>query len=111
MQADSAVGVAGDLLSPAVRFIYHRLDFLQTERGLGNQLSLLTDPGAMSHVHLDPVGAVVQLLSRGFSRLDWTVHDLCAFRHIELGSITFQWVTASCRNRPCNDEQPRSWNI
>ena len=51
------------------------------ERGLRHQLAVLVAPRAVRHVHLDPVGAVVELLARGFAGFDGSVDDLHALGH------------------------------
>src|ERR1700760_1330260 len=52
----------------------------------------------MRHVDLDPVGAVIELLARGFARLDWAVDDLHAFGHIEFRRVAFEVVASGGRD-------------
>ena len=93
VQADAAVCVAGDFLSPAVGFVNDGFQFLDRKRRLRNQFAVLADPRAVRHVDLDPVSAVIELLPRRFARLDRTIHDLRPLRHLKLGSVAFQRVT------------------
>jgi hypothetical protein len=95
MQPDASVRMAGDFLPPAMSFIDDGLEFFDGERGLRDQLAILANPGAMSHVYLDPIGSVIQLLARRFAGLDRSVDELRAFWHIQFGSVTFQHVAAS----------------
>ena len=66
------------------------LQFFHRQRGLRDQLAVLADPGAMRHVDLDPVGAVVELLARGLAGFDRAVDDLRALRHLEFGRVAFE---------------------
>ena len=81
LQADAVVGVASYLLAPAVSFVHDRLQFFNRQSGLGNQFAILSHPGAMRHVNLDPVGAVVKLFACRLARFDRTVDDLRALGH------------------------------
>ena len=111
LQAFSAIGVAGDFLSPAVSFVHNRAQFLDRERGLRNQFAVLAHPRAVRHVDLDPVGAVVELLARRFARLDRTVDDLHAFRHFDLRRVAFKRISAGGRNCARRNKHPRPGNI
>src|ERR1700735_654174 len=57
-------------------------------------MTVLVYPRAMRHVDLDPVGAVIELLSRGFAGFHGPVDDLRAFGHVEFGSVAFEVVPA-----------------
>ena len=57
-------------------------------------MTFLVYPRAMRHVDLDPVGAVIELLSRGFAGFHGPVDDLRAFGHVEFGSVAFEVVPA-----------------
>src|SRR5262249_53101512 len=92
LHADAAVRVAGDFLSPAVHFVGDGADLFERERGLRDQLAILVCPRAVRHVDLDPVGAVLELLARGFARLDRAVDDLRAFGHADLRRIALEVV-------------------
>src|ERR1017187_1728312 len=94
MQADSAVGVAGDLLTPAVSFVDDRAQLLDRERGLGDQIAILPDPGTMRDVALDPVSAMIELLACRFAGLYRSVDNLGAFGQVEFGSVALQRITA-----------------
>ena len=104
MQPDAAISMAGHFLSPAMGLVDNRLQLFDRERGLRHQFSVLTHPGTMGHVDLDPVRTVVELFPRRLSGLDGTVHDLCALRHVQLGSIAFQHVTARGRDGSRRDK-------
>src|SRR4051794_23660526 len=94
VQSDSAVGVAGDLLAPAVRLVDNRAKFFNGQCGLRHEFSVLSHPGAVRHVDLNPVCAVVELLARRFARLNRTVDNLRTLRHLKLGSIAFEGIAA-----------------
>ena len=100
MQAFAAIGVAGDLLVPAVGFINNGLQFLNGERGLGEEFVVLIHPGAMGHVNLHPIHAVRELLAGGFARLDRAVNNLHAFGQnvLDLRGVAFQGISASGGN-------------
>ena len=111
LQSDAVVGMAGYLLAPAVGFVHDRLQFFDRQRGLRNQFAVLSHPGTMGHVNLDPVGAVVKLFARRLARLDRTVDDLRALGHLEFGSVAFEVVAAGGGNRAGDDEQPRPGDV
>src|SRR5882724_3949021 len=87
MESHSAVGVAGDLLAPAVSLVDNGAKLFNGECGLRHQFSILADPGSMRHVDLDPVRAVVELLACRLARFHRAVDNLRALRHYDLGSI------------------------
>ena len=64
----------------------------------------------MRHVHLDPIGAVLELLPRCLARFRWTIHNLRAFWHDQLRSVIFQVVTARRGNGACGPEDARPRN-
>src|SRR5256885_514568 len=111
LQADAAVRVTRDFLPPAVRFVDNGLEFVERQRGLRHEFSILADPGAVRHVDLDPVGAMVELLARRFAGLDWAVDDLCSLRHDQFGRVAFEVVSARRRDGARRDEQARPGNV
>src|ERR1700722_14531402 len=94
VQADAAVGMARNFLAPAVSLVDNRPQLFDGERGLRYEFAILAHPRPMRHIDLDPVGAMIQLLPRGFASLDGTVDNLHAFGHVELGSIALQRISA-----------------
>src|SRR5580704_4855134 len=81
LQADSAVGVAGDFFAPAMRFVDDGLKLFEGERRLRHQLAVFANPRTVRHVDLDPVGAVVELFASGLAGFDGAIDDLGALRH------------------------------
>ena len=90
-----------------MRLVDDGAQLLHRQRRLRHQGALLVHPRAMRHVHLDPVGAVVELLARGLARLDRTVDELRALRHRDLGGIALQLVAAGAGDRARRDEHAR----
>ena len=111
LQADAVVGMASHFLAPAVGFVHDRFQFFHGESGLRNQFAILSHPGTMRHVNLDPVGAVVELFARRLARLDRPVDDLRALGHVEFGRVAFEVVAAGGGNGAGDDEQPRPGNV
>ena len=111
LQADAVVGMASHFLAPAVGFVHDRLQFFHGERGLGDQFAILSHPGTMGHVNLDPVGAVIELFARRLARLDRAIDDLRAFGHVEFRRIAFEVVAAGGGDGAGDDEQPRPGNV
>src|SRR5262252_4864352 len=105
MQADPAISVTRHLLTPAMGLVHDCAQFLNGEGRLGNEFSILAHPGAMGHVHLDPVGAMIELLACCFTRFDRTIYDLRSLRHFEFRCISLQRVAGGSRNRPSGDDQ------
>src|SRR5580704_420375 len=62
----------------------------------------------MRHVDLDPVGAVIKLLTRGFAGFDGAVDDLRAFGHVEFGCVAFEVVSAGGRDGARGAEEARA---
>src|SRR5215469_9428230 len=54
LQSDTVVCVAGYFLAPSMSLVDDRLQLLDGERRLRDQIAVVVDPGAMSHVDLDP---------------------------------------------------------
>src|SRR5882724_4986482 len=108
VQADAAIGVASDAFAPAVDFIGNRLQLLQGEGGLGDQLSMLSDPGTVGHVDFDPVGAVLELLARGLTRLDRAIDQLSSFWDVDFWRIALERVTTGRGDGAGDDEQARA---
>src|SRR6185312_12009084 len=98
-------------LAPAVGFIDNRLQLFDRKRGLRNQISLVIDPRTMRHIDLDPVSAIVELFARGFTSLDWTVDELCAFRNSNFRGIAFERISTGCRDRARSDKHSRAGNV
>src|SRR5437868_3903580 len=94
LQADSAISVAGYFLSPAVGLIHNCPEFFHGERRLRDQFTIFAGPGAMRHVDLNPVGAVIELLAGGLAGLHRAVNDLHSFGHGEFGRIAFEGISA-----------------
>src|SRR5438045_255647 len=68
MQADAVVGMASDLFAPAVSLIANCFDFIKRKRGLGVKFALFIDPGAVRHIYLDPISAMIELFAGSFAR-------------------------------------------
>src|SRR5258706_14600979 len=73
-------------------------------------MTLFVYPRPVGHVNLQPVRAVLELLSRRFAGFNWPVDDLNAFWHHEFGSVTFQVVTAGGGNSTRRSEHARAGN-
>src|SRR5207248_10600852 len=56
-----------------------------------------SDLGAMRHVNLDPVGAVLDLLARDLAHLHWTVAELRAFWDHNVRVVAFERVATGDR--------------
>src|SRR5690242_12959838 len=110
LQANSIVGVAGYFLSPAVRFVHDGFQFVHGKRGLRNKLSLSVHPRPVRHVNLDPIGPMIQLLTRSLAGFDGPIHDLRALRNIELWSVVLEVVSSGCGYGPRCAKKPRSRN-
>ncbi len=76
LQTRPVVGVAGHSPSPAMGLIHDGLQFFDGERRLRHQGALCVEPGAMGHIHLDPIRALVQLLARRLACFDGSVDQL-----------------------------------
>ena len=92
-------------------FVHDRLQFLDRERGLRNQFTMLSHPGAMGHVNLDPVGAVVKLFARRLARLHRPVDNLRALGHDELGSVALEVIAAGGGDGAGGHKQPRAGDV
>ena len=90
LQANAVVSVAGDFPAPSMRLIDDRLEFLHRQRRLRHELSVLIEPGAMRHVHLDPIGAVIELFARRLARFDGPVDELRPLRHGDLRRVVIK---------------------
>src|SRR3954451_19371233 len=64
----------------------------------------------MRHVDLDPIRAVLELLARGFARLDRAVDDLDALRNRDLRRVSLQVVAAGGRDAARGREDARAGN-
>ena len=98
LQANSTIDVACDFLAPSVRFINDGLQFFYGERWLRNQFAIFPQPGAMGHVNLNPIRAVIELFAGCLTCFDWPINELRSLRHIEFRSIVFQRITAGRRD-------------
>src|SRR5215469_17944860 len=74
-------------------------------------MALLIRPGAMRHVDLDPVGAVIKLLPRDLAEFDRAIAELSAFGNHDIGVVALEWISAGRGDGAGHDEQPRSRNI
>src|SRR6185369_14792582 len=110
MQANTAIGMARDLLLLAMRFIHYGLEFFYGQRGLRYQMTLFIDPGAVRHIDLDPVRAVLQLLPRDLAQFYWTVTKLRALGHHNVWVVAFQGVAARDRDCAGHNQKPRAGN-
>src|SRR5215831_17990182 len=111
MQPFAAVGMACNLVSPTMRFIDNCLQLLHCERRLRDELAILVCPRAMRHVHLDPVGSIVELLARRFPRLHRSVDYLYPLRHLNPWRVSFQRIAPGGRNSARGREDPRPGNV
>ena len=111
LQAGAVVGVAGDVPLPAVRLVDDRLQLLDGQRRLRDEIAVAVEPRAVRHVDLEPVGAVRQLLAGGLARLDGTVDELGAARHADLGRVAFEVVAAGRRDRQRRHVQARPGDV
>src|ERR1700751_1591619 len=96
---------------PAMRLIDDRLQLLDGKRGLRDELASIVHPRAMRHVHLDPVGTVIELLARRAPRFDRPVDQLRPLGDDDLRRITLERVTAGRGNRACGDEHARTRDV
>src|SRR5207248_10529828 len=99
MQANAVIGMASDLFTPAMGLIANCFDFVKRKRGLGVKFALFIDPGAVRHIYLDPISAMVELFAGSFARFYRAIDELCAFRHIDFRSVAFKRITASGGDR------------
>src|SRR5438105_11106515 len=111
LQADPTIGVAGHFPFPAVRLVDDRLDLLQRERRLADEVALLVDPGTVGHVDLDPVGALLELLAGRLARLDRAVDELRSLGHVDLGSISLQRIAAGSGDGAGRGEDARAGDV
>ena len=108
----AVVGVAGDLLSPAVRLVDDGPQLFDGERRLGCEIPLLVHPRAVGHVDLDPVGAALELLARRLARLDGPVDELGAAGQVhELRRVSFERISAGGGDGTGRREDPRPRDV
>src|SRR3954447_26391724 len=55
VKSDPAIRMASDLLAPAVCLVDNGAELFDRESRLRHEFAVLADPGAVSHVNLDPV--------------------------------------------------------
>src|SRR5258708_28416836 len=110
-QADPAIRVARNLLAPPVGLVHDRPQLLHSERRLGYKLAVLSDPRTVSHVHLDPISAVVELFAGCLASLGRPIDKLSPFRHFQLRRITFQRISARGPNGSSGDEKTRPGGV
>src|SRR5215471_3955956 len=91
-------------------FVDDGAELVDGKSRLRNEIALFVDPGAVGHVHLNPVCAVAQLLASCLARLYGTIDQLRAGGHVEFGSVILQVVSTSRGDRARGDEQARPWN-
>src|SRR6185312_1507 len=111
LESDPVIGMACYALAPAVSLIDDGLQLFDRERRLRNEIAFVVHPGTMRHVHLDPIGAVVELLARSLARLDWTINELSAFGNGDLGRVALKRISTGRRNRACGNEHSRAGNV
>ena len=92
LQADAVIGVTGNVAAPAMCLINDRPEFFHRQRRLRHQRALLIDPGAVRHVHLDPVGAVIKLLAGRLARFNRPVDQLRSLGHEDLRRVALEVV-------------------
>src|ERR1700704_811912 len=51
----------------------------------------------MRHVHLDPVGALVELLARGPARLNWPIDEFHSLGKRQFGGVVLQRIATGAR--------------
>ena len=95
-----AVRVARDLLPPAVHLVHDGLQLLHRQRRLRLEVARPVQPRAVGHVHLDPVGPVLQLLARRLPRLHRSVDELRSLRDRHLRRVSLEVVAAGRRDGP-----------
>ena len=71
-------------------------------------MALLVHPGTMRHVDLDPVRAVLQLLTRDLAQLHRPIAKLRALGHHDIGIVAFQRISAGDRDGARNHQQARA---
>src|ERR1700756_4446983 len=103
--------MAGDLPVPPMRLIDDGPELFHREGGLRGGRTLLIDPGAGRHVHLDPVGTVIELLARRLAGLDRTVDQLRPLRYCDLRRVALEVIAAGGGNGPRHDEHARPGNV
>src|SRR5215472_13286111 len=111
VQPDSTIGMARDLLAPTMRLVRDRLDLLQCQGRLRNQMALFVGPGAVRHVDLDPVGAVIELLPCDLAEFDRAIAELRAFGDHDIGVVAFERISAGGGDGAGHHKQPRSGNV
>src|SRR5690348_13218693 len=97
--------------TPAMGFIDDRLQLFDGESRLRYEIAFVIHPGAMRHVDLDPVRTIVELLARGFARLNWAIDQLCPFWNCDLGSVALERIAASAGNCASGDKHARTGNV
>ncbi len=110
MQANTAISMASDFLLLAMRFIHHGFEFFYSQRGLRYQMALFIDPGAVRHIDLDPVCAVLQLLPRDLAQFYWTITKLRALGHHNVRVVAFQGIAARDGDCAGHYQKPRAGN-
>src|SRR5215471_6943155 len=111
MQANPAIGMAGNFLAPSVRFVHDGFQFFYRQRWLRNKFTIFPEPRTVRHIYFDPVRAVIELFSSCLARLDWPVNKLRSLWHIQLRRIVFQRVAARRGNRAGSNKQARPGDI
>src|SRR5271170_8167765 len=92
LQSGAVIGVAGDFSAPAMRLVNDGFQLLDGERRLRYQRALRIEPGAMRHVDLDPVGALVQLFARSLARFDGSVDELRSLGYGDLRRVALEGI-------------------
>src|SRR3954469_22547300 len=74
-------------------------------------MPIFVDPRAVSHVDLDPIGAILQLFARDLAHLDHAVAKLRALRNNDVRVIALEWISTCHRNGARHYEHPRAGNV
>src|SRR5678815_1395220 len=91
--------------------VHDRFQFFHGESWLRNQFTVLSHPGTMSHVNLEPVSAMVELFARRLPRLHRPVDDLRTLGHVEFGSVALEVVAAGGRDGAGCHKQARPRDV
>src|SRR5205807_8782138 len=110
VEAYAAISVAGNFVLLSVRLVGDCLQFFHGKRGLRNQVALLIDPGAVRHVDLDPVSAILKLLAGSLAQFYRAIGKLRAFRYSDVRVVAFQRVAAGHGDGAGGGEDSRTGN-
>ena len=102
--------VSRDSFAKPVGFAHQHLQLFVGEVHPGAKSPVRANVVPPVRVELDPVRAVLRLLSHGFADFLGSVDDLDALRHLELPRIAEQGIGAGRGQCARGDEHPRAWN-